>query len=166
MESYIPTISFRVVRPYRTHLEAAKGFANEPDAPDHYQSAIVMAQTACEMCAEDTIRVFFQVMGLDDLFEPMAEFIPSFNLASDDPKVRNLYMAICGDKVSDQPFWDALTELPKKTNRIRHAGETATKEEAEQLCAAAEQFINHVERVGDRSPKWVGSAFARMAPTS
>lgn len=152
--SSVEAISFRVVRPYRSLLKAATELTANPDTPVQYQAAIVLAQTACEMCTEDTLKVFFQVMGLSQMFAPTFHSVQSFNLARGD-RVRRIYIEVSGDQIVHQPFWAAYTELPKKRNNIVHAGEPTTKDEAERLCAIALQFIDHVEKVGNSSPAFV-----------
>ena len=151
-------ISYRVTDPYRRLLEVAKGFAAGDD-PRHYGPAVVLAQSACEVCTENTFELLFTDMGIGHLYGPYAKFVASFNLASDDPRLRKMYTALTGDQITETPFWAQLTDLPKKRNLIAHRGEDVSKEEAQRLCEAAESLLNHLDGIADHFLERVATPF-------
>jgi len=152
-------ISYRVTDPYRRLLEVAKAFA-AGDAPRHYGPAVVLAQSACEVCTQNTLELLFTEMGIGHLFGPFEEFVATYNLASSDPKLRKMYTALSGDQIAETPFWAQLVELPKKRNRIAHHGEDVSKEEAQRLCEAAESLLNHLDTITARFLERVATPYA------
>jgi hypothetical protein len=66
-----------------------------------------------------------------------------YNLAKE--RNRNLYNALVGRKIQDEPFWQAFKVSATRRNKIMHEGASATKEEAEQTYGAAGELIAYLK---------------------
>jgi HEPN domain-containing protein len=128
------------LQPYRRILNAAKGFRDRGD----YDVAVILAQTACEVLAEQTFEKLFRDDGTSaadrKLLEPKAK-----NLAA--PRTRALYTLLSKDRIQQQPFWQDYRDHANLRHKIVHAGASATKQEADKSLRVADRLINHVRSV-------------------
>ena len=123
---------------YDILLDTAKRLRDD----DHHEAAIVTAQTACEVCAEAMLSTAFQAKGIEYLSDPLAKLISSYNLAN--KRVRNVYVAVSGDRIHEEPFWASFVEHVERRNAVVHRGREATRQEAEDSIVAAEAVIRHL----------------------
>jgi hypothetical protein len=78
----------------------------------------------------------------------VGEFIPTYNIAKRDKKLRRLYTTLTDDfEITQQSFWPDLCEHVKVRNKIVHDGIEATREQAEASYAAVDALMNHVNGV-------------------
>jgi hypothetical protein len=93
-----------------------------------FNIATVVAHMACEIAAERAISRAFAHRDLGYLENAVTSFV-GYNLAS--KRNRNLYNALSGRTIHEQPFWQAFTDSAQRRNAAVHGGANVTKEEAE-----------------------------------
>ena len=105
--------------------------------------ATVVAHMACEVAAEQALSRAFADKGLGYLEDAVTAFLNGCNLAND--RHRNLYNAVAGRKIHEQPFWRGFKESAQRRNDIIHQGASATKEQGEATYRAASQLIAYLK---------------------
>ncbi len=126
--------------PHEILLDTAKSLISQ----EHYMSAVVIAQTACEILTELTIKTILVAKRLDYLDHPISGLLPNYNLGNE--KVRKLYVALSGDKIQDTPFWVGYTKMVTLRNKVVHKGTRPSLQQAEQAYKAAKELIKHLEQ--------------------
>jgi hypothetical protein len=109
---------------------------------------VVIAQTACEVLTAQVIRHLLNIRRAGDLEEWVADRLPSFNL--DNRAVRDLYATLSGDRIQERSLWPRYTGHVRHRNRVVHLGEAATREQAEDACAAAAELLDYLEPILSR----------------
>ncbi len=109
-----------------------------------YSMAVVVAHMACEIAAERSMGEAFRARNIVDLEEAIEELLNGYNLAS--KRVRNLYVALTGDEIHNQPFWATFTESARLRNCIIHNGAIVSKAKADELLQATSALIAHLMR--------------------
>ena len=108
-----------------------------------HEASVVMAQSACEIAAERAIAQLLMRRGADYLQKYLHETVGSFNITG---RVRDLYVALSGDRVQEQPFWASLTTCVQLRNRVVHAGQLVTADQSALYLQVAHQVIQHLEQ--------------------
>jgi hypothetical protein len=111
-------------------------------------AAVVIAQTAIEVCTERLVSKSLALRGAAFLQAWIDDRLLNYNLARED--VKALYKAVTEDTtITDQNFWTSgrLKAHVELRNAIAHRGKTATAEEANASLIVAEQIINHMNSV-------------------
>jgi hypothetical protein len=127
-----------VVRYSETLLAKAKELISGGD----YSIATVVAHMACEISAERAISAAFAATGIEYLEGPVMAFFNGHNLATE--RNRDLYVALAGKRVQDQPFWQAFMESATRRNAAVHKSRIITKAEAEASHKAASEFVAYL----------------------
>jgi len=104
---------------------------------------------ACEVLTAQVIRHLLNVRQAGDLEEWVADSLPSFSL--DNRAVRDLYVTLSGDQIQERSLWPRYTGHVRHRNRVAHRSEAATREQAEDSCAAAAELIEHLEPILNRA---------------
>jgi hypothetical protein len=81
---------------------------------------------AWEIAAERAISLAFVSRGLEYLEDAVSDFLFGYNLAT--KRNRNLYNALTGREIQNQPFWQAFKESAKRRNDAVHKGASVTKQ--------------------------------------
>jgi hypothetical protein len=123
---------------YKYLLDAAK----QLNADGHHAAAIVTAQTACEVCTAVVFTAALRAKGVESLTDPLRNLILSYSLANE--RVRNLYVALSGDRIQDEPFWSDFKVHATLRRDIVHEGQSATAEDADKSIAAVKAVIDHL----------------------
>ncbi len=111
----------------------------------HTNEAIVIAQTAAELFAEETFNLLYERRGIADLKRVIGRLLyENYNLAHD--RVASLYEGLSGDQIKQRPFWSRYKDHNELRNDIVHDGRIATPEEAEASLGVVEELIAHLER--------------------
>lgn len=105
---------------FRRRYEILLTNARELHRQAHYEAAIVIAHTACETCTELTLKNALIVSKVGHLTDPIDDLLSGYNLAHE--KVRNLYVAVSGERIQDEPFWQSFKEHSNRRNKIVHQG--------------------------------------------
>jgi hypothetical protein len=111
---------------------------------EQFSIAAVVCHMACELATERTLSVSFVKKGLEHLREPVLELFSGYSLAN--KRHRDLYTALTGDEIQQQPFWQEFKELATLRNRILHRGRIIVKEDAEKSLKAAHAFVAHLKQ--------------------
>jgi hypothetical protein len=123
----------------------------------HWGSAVVFAQTACELCTELVITYGFHRLLSPasperpfrcKLGEKVGNLFTSYNLGNQ--KLRGVYEALTGNAIQECSFWVRYLELTALRNRIVHRGMQATEEQARQARDTAGEFLRHMETVWEQ----------------
>ena len=109
---------------------------------NQYGISIVVAHMACEVAAERSLSTSFSQRGLQYLEESVLNFLNGYNLATG--RNRKLYVALTGDNIHEQGFWQAYTESATRRNNIIHKGAIYGELEAKASIAAATAFVSHL----------------------
>jgi hypothetical protein len=112
------------------------------DDEEQFSLAVVVAHTACEVKVERWLYDSFARRGLTDLEEAILGRIRPYNM--DAHRVRDLYNAMSGNVVQDQPFWQDFTTSVKRRNGIVHKGEIVGKPDAEASLDVAWKLVRYL----------------------
>lgn len=128
------------VTPYE---DALLSKAQELITAGNYDVATVVAHMACEIGAERAISQAFTAKGVADLEESVSAFFSGYNLGT--PRIRDLYNALTGRRIQDQPFWQAFVESATRRNRAVHKGSTITAVQAAASLQAARDLVAYLK---------------------
>lgn len=104
--------------------------------------AVVVAHMACEVAVERKLAETFAKHGVSHLQESIYDLLNGFNIGND--KLRKLYVALSGDQINQQAFWQSFMESVTRRNRIIHKGLIVTQTEAEESLKAADGLVTHL----------------------
>jgi hypothetical protein len=76
-----------------------------------YPISIVVVHMACEACTELALSRAFNSRGVSDLEHAITKFMNGYNLAN--PRNRDLYNALTGRTIQNQPFWNQFWTFAK-----------------------------------------------------
>ena len=111
---------------------------------EQYSIAVVVAHMACEIATERSLGEAFRTRNIVDLEAVIEDMLSGYNLANE--RVRNLYVAMSGDKIHEQPFWVKFKKSARRRNDIMHGGATASKSDADESIQAASDLVAHLRR--------------------
>ena len=104
----------------------------------HFEWAVVLAQSACEVYVLDILRRRADQLG-EDAIETM-ERLPGTNLANE--RVRRTFHAMTGYAPPEkEEWWCEYQAHAQRRHRIVHAGARVTRQEAESSIKAAKAMI-------------------------
>jgi hypothetical protein len=136
---------FLLMPPHHRHL---LGRAGQLLADGQPALAVVVAQTACEVFTEQLLTRL-----VDRLDEPLRKWVlrrqPRLPEIDDD-RVRDLYVALSGDRIQDQPFWSRSLAHVQLRHQVVHKGVHVAPEQAEASCEAIRLMLDHLEGVRGR----------------
>jgi hypothetical protein len=130
---------FKSHEPYQNLLDAAIA-AHEAG---QYKEAVIIAQTALELFTEKILGHLYQARHIEYLKPEFEHLLINYNIANG--KVSGLYMALSEDKITQAPFWSALTAHIELRNDLVHEGKDATEAQSHQSLEAAAALIAHVK---------------------
>lgn len=110
-----------------------------------FNVAIVVLQTAAEIKTEQVFDAILSEKRLTELKKPISELTASYNLGND--KVRNLYVALTGDKVQGRDFWHDFKLHGQVRRRVVHGKYKATSQEAQTSLTAVKDLVTHLTQV-------------------
>lgn len=120
-------------------LNAARGEITKND----FQQAVVLAQTASELFAEQVFDYLFKKRQIDYLQRPVERLLyRNFNFAHG--KVVGLYEALANDRVTKTATWSNYKEHTELRNDVVHQGRDVTREQAERSLNIVENLIRHI----------------------
>ena len=110
-----------------------------------YGIAIIVLHVACEIATDRSLSDSFARKGIQYLEDPVSDLLSGYNLANE--RIRNLYTALTGDDIQNQPFWQKFKESAKRRNEIVHKGRIVTdKTEAEESFYAVKALLSHLNK--------------------
>lgn len=109
---------------------------------DQFGIAVVVAHIACEVAVERSFADAFAARRLEDIEESVIDLFSGYNLAN--KRIRNLYTALTGDEVQNEPFWSRFVGSAGRRNKMVHQGRAASRQEAEESLSAAEALVAHL----------------------
>jgi len=104
-----------------------------------YELAVVVAQMAYEVLAEQTVT---------PLLKSGQKKPWNFNLASKEPL--KLYKELTHDEIDAQAFWATYKKHAERRHKVVHGGERVNEAHARDSFTAARQFVMHLEGVRRR----------------
>ena len=108
----------------------------------YHAASIVTAQTASEVCTQLVLTETLRAKSIEYLADPIGKMISNYNLAN--PRVRDLYVAVTGDRIQDEKFWQSFKEHAARRHKIVHRGRQASTQEAADSIMAVESVIQHL----------------------
>ena len=124
-------------------FEALLHSANGLLKADNPSAAVLVAQTAIEVCTERLITRLLDKRGASFLAEWIDDSLVNYNIASE--KVRKLYEAVSTDKtIAQQPFWGLLQAHVQLRNDIAHQGRFATQTQGQASHDVAWQVVRYL----------------------
>ena len=131
------------VKEWRERYEALLDTAKRLREQEHYEAAIVMAQTACELCTEAVLTgALRERVEDDDVADLITDTLGSYSPTND--RVKKWFELLFGYPIQDEPFWQPLKKHVARRHGIVHRGEEATPKEADESIAAVENTIRHL----------------------
>lgn len=122
-------------------------------------AAVIITQTAIEVCTERVISRFLAGRGAAFLHPWIDDPLTNYNVARED--VKALYKAVTEDAtITDQGFWASgrLRAHVELRNDIAHRGKTVTTAEAMASVVVAEEIINHMVDVAGKKSLDLGDS--------
>ena len=129
--------------PYIAIFTAAKRLLDAGE----FGAAVVLAQTACEVLGANVLERLMKKRSVELLRDWIVLGATRQNASFSSNVVRELYVALSGDRIQGEPFWAKYLEHVRRRNEVAHQGKTVSKPEAEDSYQAAESFIRHLEGV-------------------
>jgi cytochrome c biogenesis protein ResB len=127
-----------VVRLYTHLLDSAERLFNA----DEHGVAVIVATTACEVVAERAITKAFATKNVPELEGPVTAFLQSYSIHGE--RSRGLYMALTGDEIVKEKFWEGYTKLVKHRQEVAHQGNRVDNADARKDLDSAKLFVEHV----------------------
>lgn len=109
-----------------------------------HEIAVVLAQMACEIFAEQVISAILKKKNLSYLEDALDDLLPSHNLANE--KIRKFYVALTQDQIHHTFFWHDYKNLVSLRNRAVHGGGKVSRDQASVSIRAANHLIEHLSR--------------------
>jgi hypothetical protein len=107
------------------------------NAESHFEWAVVLAQTACEVYVRDILERRAAQLG-EAVIDSVAR-LPSTNLANN--SVRDKFQEITGYTPDEADWWPEYQAHAQRRHRIVHAGARITRRDAEDSLEAAKELI-------------------------
>ncbi len=136
---YVILPRFPPIPLYETLLVTARNLIGS----NEFSVAVVVAHMACEVKVARVLTDSFQAKGLTHLEEAVVDLLPGYNLAN--KRIRNVYNAIKGDDIHNQPFWAAFVASAERRNKVTHEGLIVNKEEAEASLKVARELVDYLQ---------------------
>jgi hypothetical protein len=108
----------------------------------YHEAAIVTAQTASEVCTELVLTDALRAKSSEELADVIGQMIRNYSL--DTARVRGLYVAVTGDRIQSETFWQSFKEHANRRHKIVHRGRQASAQEADDSTRAVESVIQHL----------------------
>ena len=117
--------------------------ADELFEQGHYDLAVIVAQTACEVLVADAMRTLLEGHASDGLFPWLIGRISSYTLVDD--ATRNLWNKLTQTEIQSQDWWNAYREHVRRRNGIVHAGERVDGDAARSSLDAARELFAFID---------------------
>jgi len=135
-----PTV--RISPLFEALLQSANGLLKGKN----FSAAVLVAQTAIEVCTERLITKLLDRRGASFLSGWIDDSLTSYNIGSE--KVRKLYQVASGDAaIAQQLFWNRLKDHEKLRNKIAHEGRFATEDEAKASLEVAWEVVGYLTSI-------------------
>jgi hypothetical protein len=132
--------------PYHENLLA---LARQLIQEGRHQLAVVVAQMASEVLAEQVLAARLERRNLGELEKWIDWRTPSSNLSSE--IVLKLYVALTGDQIQEQPFWGDYKAHVELRNDIVHGGRQVDLATAEKSVEVVSKLLQHLAAVLQRA---------------
>lgn len=113
----------------------------------HADAAIMTAYIACDLMAEGVLTRGFEVKGVPELRDPVLGRASGSVLNND--RLRAIYIAITGDAITSQPFWQDFKAFAACRNQIVHHRLRNSVDVALAHIATAEVVLKHLIEVSN-----------------
>jgi hypothetical protein len=97
---------------------------------------------AAEIAVEGCLSKSFTSLGIPHLEGPISDFFNGYNLAND--RIRKLFVAMTGDQIEKQSFWQEFKESATRRNKIVHEGKSVGEPEALSSLDAVTELLRHL----------------------
>jgi hypothetical protein len=137
------TATATVIKRWQQRYKFLLDTARELRDDDHPEAAIVIAQTACEVCTEAVLtEALRQRVGDDEVADRITGSRWNYNPTTD--WVKEWYETLFDHRIQDERFWLSLKEHVDRRHAVVHRGEEATGQEADESIAAVEAVIQRL----------------------
>jgi hypothetical protein len=125
--------------------------------------ALILAQAACEMYTEEALGNLIRRRTADPILGKVMLDLAGDKMTLANGKVHDYYSALTGDyprghsKLQRPPasWWADWLASRELRNTVAHQSAPATLQQAANAIAAAHNYINHIARAVDSSPKTI-----------
>jgi len=107
--------------------------------------AVIVAQTAIELCTEAAVEELLRIQGVDGIREPILDLFQSYNVCNE--KLLRIINAVSNDKIQESSFWLDLKRLNSLRNSIVHQGKECSVDEAKQLIPTVGEYVEYTHRI-------------------
>jgi hypothetical protein len=113
-------------------------------------AAVLVAQTAIEVCTERIIATSLEKRGAGFLQEWIQSRTRPYTPGASEP-TKALYQLLTGDDgIAQAPFWPRLTDHVKRRHAVGHRGQAVELNDAEDSVRVAGEAIEHLSAVADQ----------------
>src|ERR1039458_4424778 len=123
--------------------------ARQETTRGNHQFAVVLAQAACDLRAEDAIIELMRHRGVDYLSDAVLGMFDTTSFGNE--RLRKIFVALTGDDPAQAPWWSEWRKGRKLRHDVAHAGEPVTPVQAASCIDAAAAFIDHVTAVVEQA---------------
>jgi hypothetical protein len=112
-----------------------------------HETAVLRAQAACEVFAEEVLKDLVLRRGGEKLLKltkPRA-----FSLSDD--RTKALFYLLTGEWIDDAPWWGDYLEHLKRRHRIVHAGGVVDADQADESLDVAQAFRDYLREAWARA---------------
>lgn len=131
-------LTFNVHEPYQSLLSSAEAALADGD----HKVAVILAQSAVELFTAKILVYLYRERDVEYLKRPFEHLLINYNIGNS--KVSELYMALSGDPINQQPFWAQFTDHVQLRNDLIHDGADATPDQAKASLEAVTAVIDHI----------------------
>jgi hypothetical protein len=134
-----------LLTPMSHHLLA---LARQKVTEGEYQFAVVLAQAACELRAEDAIIELMRHRKCEYLSDAVLGIVDTTSFGNE--RLRKVFAALTGDDPAQAPWWSGWMKARKLRHDVAHGGEHVTPDKAVSCIDSAAAFIDHITAVVER----------------
>jgi hypothetical protein len=138
----VPTVKIGPL--FRSLLNSAQQLLSD----HHYGAAVLVAETAIEVCTE---RIIARALG------PRAEAFhqewldtrtrPYILGSKKRDEAKKIYQLLTGDEITQASFWHRLTVHVERRHAVAHKGQPVEPSDAADSVAVAEEVVQHIATV-------------------
>lgn len=128
--------------------ETLLGLARTLHEEKRHQLVVVTAQMACEIVGEQVLSSLLS-QRIGGLEKSVSGLVPGHHLRH--KGVRDLFDALSGGSLADEPWWRDYDAHVKRRNNVVHGGAAVDEAESSASLRAAAEFCSHLRALAPTS---------------
>jgi hypothetical protein len=116
----------------------------------HYGAAVLVAETAIEVCTERIIARALEKAKAGSLGDWITTSLRGRPYILTNPRITDLYKRLTGDaQIAQSPFWSRLQNHVTRRHLVAHKGQSVGESEASESLDVVLEAIQHISRVAE-----------------